>query len=222
VIALAPATATVCQFVALSDTKLAGLSSLIAVAIGVAVAYLALDKLRHRHAVEISVKRLAEKLDPVDIIILRLPRLTLTEKAFFCLHYMAKTYDGRRRLAQHKEKYDDGTFDILVRFVLGALSFHQLDRWILKICAIFLCFIELSITCAIVFRNDCNNYINSTAFEYFCIILVLISYIVPCIASPVGSWMITAVEKKVASYIDDVTNSGIAGAASVAPLNPTP
>lgn len=198
-----------CSAVVLTDTKLSALSALVAIAIGLCVAYLALDKLRHRNELTIQVKRLSEVLDPIQVLLSRCKCLTLTERVYLGLEFYSVNYEFDKDLKINRKDVNDGSLDSNLEFMLFFITRLQADRWVLKFSASILFVIEFYITIIMLRGNSCEKVINTDWFQLFILFLCAISYIVPAIVSPVAALMLKMCRDAVHRHIKDAKNSQV-------------
>lgn len=200
---IAQSTAVVCRTVVLTDTKLSALSALVAIAIGLCVAYLALDKLRHRHGLALHVEKLSKEVDGIPLLLLRVDQLTMIEKIYLGLEYYCVNDDSYDALKVKRNEFCDGTLDSFLTFLLQVISEAQIDRWALKVCASLLFLIEFYITFIMLDGNSCGAFINTQAFAWATMFLSMASFLIPAVFSPLGSQMLKMCRQTVQRSIKD-------------------
>ncbi len=205
----------------LDDVKLGALVALVAVALGICIAYLALDRLRHRNELERHVEKLNTFVDPIRDLLQRKNDLTTIEKCYVSFQYYCKNEDCFKDIKEEKIKKFDGSVDSVLETLLLFIAFVQIDRWALKVISLFLYAALVWITVTILHGNHCGDWINGNIAEDALMVLVILSYGVPAAASVAGGSMIKMSQDAVKRHIKDATatQTRLSASASIPNVN---
>jgi hypothetical protein len=200
----------------LDDVKLGALVALVAVALGICVAYLTLDRLRHRTVLEKHLHKLKKHVNPLGELLARVDNLTLIEMWYIKCQYYCKddtTYDQISKVKMPKKK---GGMDSNLEICLKLIAFWQFDRWVIKLISFLLYMVLFFLTWTILHGNKCGNFINTEIAQNALLVLVLASYIVPALASWLGGVMINMCRDAISEQVDDAIERQQRGAQEAA------
>ena len=192
-----------CPVPVLDDVKLSALVALVAVALGICVAYLTLDRLRHRTVLEKQLHKLKKHVNPLSELLARMDTLTLIEVWYIKCQFYCKDEATFDQLAKVKMPKKKGGMDSLLELYLRVIAFWQVDRWIIKGISFLLFMVLIVLTWAILHGNKCGGFINTDFAQNALLVLVLTSYLVPAVASWVGGIMINMCRNAISEQVED-------------------
>ncbi len=208
----------------LTSAQLSAICAPVAVAIGIAVAYLTLDRFRYHKRIVDLANSLNKVIDTAPNLVRSIEenkQLTQIEKNFLALHYLCGTTDVAEIVQKHKSDIFNGGLDTFLRFLLTLLTHWKVDRIAAGALCAFLCLWELYVSYVLFCYDPPPAWFGSNLVKYITFGAVFGAYIVPLLGFACGELVILLIKQSVRRWTEEenVRQTRQAQEATVPPVN---
>jgi hypothetical protein len=212
----------------LTSARLSAVCAPIAVAIGIVVAYLTLDRFRYHKRLLALLDQLGSYVEPVEKLVLPAEGKSFTqvERNFLALHFYCGTsaVDAfiKEGNGERKSLVFNGGLDSMLSFFVSSTTQWRLDRRLSVMICGFLCMWELLISFILFRSDDPPHWLDASWAMWVPFFVVLLSYLAPVLGFAFGEYTVATASKAVKRWITEETTrqSRAAGMASLGQAPP--